>query len=82
MGTLFASIMGKIFHPMENNQSGQLEIKIIDNGPAIIKGRFTLTGPDSKAIILTDAQQITGVALCRCGRSANQPFCDGSHAKP
>lgn len=67
---------------MNDNSSEQLEIKIIGNGPAIVKGRFALIGPDGKAIALTDAQQITGVAFCRCGRSANQPFCDGSHAKP
>lgn len=82
MGTLFASIVGKIFHPMENNPSDQLEIKIIDNGPAIIKGRFTLTGPEGKPVELTEEQRITGIAFCRCGRSANQPFCDGSHVKP
>lgn len=67
---------------MENNHSDQLEIKIIDNGPAIIKGNFTLTGPDGKPITLTEVQKITGAALCRCGRSENQPFCDGSHTKP
>lgn len=67
---------------MENNHSDQLEIKIIDNGPAIIKGNFTLTDPDGKPITLTEEQQITGVVLCRCGRSENQPFCDGSHTKP
>lgn len=67
---------------MENNHSDQLEIKIIDNGPAIIKGNFTLTGPDGNPITLTEVQKITGVAFCRCGRSENQPFCDGSHTKP
>lgn len=67
---------------MENNHSDQLEIKIINNGPAIIKGNFTLTGPDGKPIILTEEQKITGVVFCQCGRSEDQPFCDGSHIQP
>lgn len=78
----FANFVGKLFHPMDKTENGKLEIKIIDNGPAIVRGNFTVTGPEGKPIQLTEEQKITGVAFCRCGRSANQPFCDGSHAKP
>jgi len=56
-----------------------MEITVTDNGP------LRVTGPD---IVLKDA---TGkafptagrpaVSLCRCGRSENKPFCDGSHAR-
>lgn len=67
---------------MENNHSDQLEIKIIKNGPAIARGDFTITGPEGKPVELTEEQKTTGVAFCRCGRSENQPFCDGSHTKP
>lgn len=67
---------------MENVKSDQLDITIITNGPAVVRGNFTLTGPEGKPIELAEEQKVTGIALCRCGRSQNQPFCDGSHAKP
>jgi len=50
------------------------EIMIVDNGPAIVKGSFSLTRAGGEKI--ETAKQI---AICRCGGSKNHPFCDGSH---
>ena len=46
-----------------------------ENGPLLIRGDFTLVTPDGEVI---DPGRGT-VALCRCGRSAIKPFCDGTH---
>ena len=45
------------------------------DGPILVRGPFTLTDQDGKAI----ATQQQTVALCRCGRSSRKPFCDGTH---
>jgi uncharacterized Fe-S cluster protein YjdI/CDGSH-type Zn-finger protein len=44
------------------------------NGPAYLRGPITLR--DNQGNVL---YQGTRVALCRCGASANKPFCDNSH---
>lgn len=67
---------------MENTETDRLEIKILPGGPAVIKGDFTVIGPDGKPFVPDQTQKHSGVAFCRCGRSDNQPFCDGSHGKP
>lgn len=51
-------------------------ISVLDNGPVIVKGDFSLTDGAGQAYPKKDQ-----VALCRCGASANKPFCDGAHAK-
>jgi CDGSH-type Zn-finger protein len=50
-------------------------------------GPFRVEAPEG-AVELVDAEgnkyDLTGktaFALCRCGGSANKPFCDGTHAK-
>jgi len=45
------------------------------DGPLLIRGPFTITDQDGRDI---ETHQGT-VALCRCGRSARKPFCDGTH---
>ena len=45
------------------------------DGPLLVRGPFTLLDQDGNAI---DARRET-VALCRCGKSRQRPFCDGTH---
>ncbi len=51
------------------------EITVSSNGPILVAGKATYTDADG------NEQTTPGkmVALCRCGQSANSPFCDGSH---
>lgn len=52
------------------------DISLKENGPILVTGEFTLTGEDGQPF--TDLNPT--IALCRCGLSANKPFCDGSHS--
>jgi CDGSH-type Zn-finger protein len=44
------------------------------NGPLIARGKIRVESPNGQ--VLTEADE---VFLCRCGKSANKPFCDGAH---
>jgi CDGSH-type Zn-finger protein len=59
----------------------QVKITVRNNGP------LRIDDPNS-VIEMVDAEGNkydltgkTGFSLCRCGASANRPFCDGSHNK-
>lgn len=54
-------------------------IKVRDNGPLLVEGPFRLVDPEGGEFKLDPAKP--AYALCRCGQSANLPFCDGSHNK-
>ncbi|MEO0607854.1 MAG: CDGSH iron-sulfur domain-containing protein [Pseudomonadota bacterium] len=53
---------------------GPLEIKRIPDGPIEVSGNFTLRAGSGRA-----AWSGRKAYLCRCGHSANKPFCDGAH---
>ena len=46
------------------------------DGPLLLSGDFEIRSPDGALLF---AGQKT--ALCRCGHSANKPFCDGAHKR-
>ena len=54
------------------------KITVNNNGPLRVEGDFTICDPQGKAFGLAGR---TVISLCRCGHSANKPFCDGSHKK-
>jgi CDGSH iron-sulfur domain-containing protein 3 len=54
----------------------QALIEVIDFGPLKITGNILLKD------IQRDKEEYVGeVLLCRCGKSANKPYCDESHKK-
>ena len=60
---------------MENQKEmDTIRIEIVQNGPAIIKGKSILIKKEG-----IDKGYDGVVALCRCGKSKNKPLCDGSH---
>lgn len=54
-------------------KGGELTAKLIPNGPIVIEGNYTLKCKRQT----TDSKK--KMSFCRCGASANKPFCDGSH---
>jgi CDGSH-type Zn-finger protein/uncharacterized Fe-S cluster protein YjdI len=46
------------------------------NGPLQVSGNLEVVSGTGRTI-----NRVTKTALCRCGHSANKPYCDGSHAR-
>ena len=55
----------------------EVRIRLRKNGPLVIEGPVTLVDHQGNAFTLPTDKP--AVALCRCGQSANKPFCDGAH---
>lgn len=73
---------------MKDNQTGQLiepdfkpSIGVIEDpqiqcsGPLYVKGRIKVIDENGNSYEVRNRQ-----TLCRCGKSSNKPFCDGTHA--
>jgi CDGSH-type Zn-finger protein len=52
------------------------KITVNNNGSLRVEGDFEIVDPQGKAFGLAGR---TAIGLCRCGRSMNKPFCDGTH---
>ncbi|HAT63481.1 MAG TPA: hypothetical protein DCS66_02620, partial [Flavobacteriaceae bacterium] len=58
----------------ENNKN--VKVTLIENGPAIVMESCEITHPDGK----TETRE-RRASFCRCTKSENFPYCDGSHKK-
>ena len=52
------------------------KLTVTKNGFIKIDGEFEIVDQDGNVY---DLQGRTALGLCRCGLSANKPFCDGAH---
>jgi CDGSH-type Zn-finger protein len=70
---------GVFIKPPESEQEaeneGLLSIKVQANGPLIFRGDACVQDASGQQIF----RKVGG--LCRCEKSANRPFCDGTHSK-
>ncbi|HZX02839.1 CDGSH iron-sulfur domain-containing protein [Kribbella sp.] len=54
------------------------EIRAYPDGPLLVRGEFELLDEHGDPV----PSSRRTIALCRCGRSAIPPLCDGTHTLP
>ncbi|HTQ51959.1 MAG TPA: CDGSH iron-sulfur domain-containing protein [Candidatus Acidoferrales bacterium] len=69
---------------------GDAKIEVTRDGPYLVSGQLPLseqwivTNAEGDSLDYREGKRFpveAQYALCRCGHSANKPFCDGTHAK-
>ena len=76
-GTEKQVLLAKLFMMEEKKlYKSQATIEIIESGPIKISGNIII-----KDMKRGTEESLKEVWLCRCGNSANIPFCDESHKK-
>ena len=63
----------------ENDKTAETmetKVEVLENGPLLVYGTLKVTHKDGSS----ETKNKT-TAFCRCGLSANKPFCDGAHVK-
>ncbi|MBV1703651.1 MAG: CDGSH iron-sulfur domain-containing protein [Hyphomicrobiales bacterium] len=58
------------------SRGGPLRVTPMRDGPLSFEGPLEICSGTGRTI-----DHVTATRLCRCGGSANKPFCDGTHAK-
>jgi CDGSH-type Zn-finger protein/uncharacterized Fe-S cluster protein YjdI len=65
---------GQMPKPAEAVEHAPLTVTVSPNGPLILRGPHHVVPHGAEAEL-----GLEKCALCRCGHSANKPFCDGNH---
>ncbi|PKA82274.1 putative Fe-S cluster protein YjdI [Ulvibacter sp. MAR_2010_11] len=59
---------------VQETVSENVKIEVLKNGPLMVHGKLSVTHDDGRI-----EEKPRATAFCRCGRSGNKPFCDGTH---
>ncbi len=59
--------------PLES-RDGPLVVRPLKNGPLLVEGNLEICAGTGRCV-----SRVKKTALCRCGGSANKPYCDGTH---
>lgn len=54
-----------------------VQIRMVNGGPLLVKGPARIVDHEGKIV-----RECESMVLCRCGRTKNPPFCDGTHSDP
>jgi CDGSH-type Zn-finger protein len=80
----------RIIKQMKKSEKPGPTIQVTKNGPYLVAGGLPLseqwiaTNAGGESLDYREGKKFppqAQYALCRCGQSANKPFCDGTHAK-
>ena len=75
---------------MKNSEQSSAKIQVTKDGPYLVTGGLPVseqrivTNAEGESLEYREGKKFPAqaqYALCRCGQSANKPFCDGTHAK-
>ena len=69
------NLLRRLWGQLRPNRSSPVTVTPYPDGPLLVRGDFLVQAPDGRPI----RRGRGTVALCRCGRSATKPFCDGTH---
>ena len=72
--SFFYNHKGETTGSPDTETAGLPKVEVTPNGPYLIRTECLIVHADGKEEVKTGS-----VALCRCGASANKPYCDGSH---
>lgn len=67
-----------LMNDSEDQEELSLETKVeaLKDGPLLVYGTLNIKNSDG-----VEEKKEKTTAFCRCGASANKPYCDGSHVK-
>ncbi len=59
-----------------STENGSVRMEVMPDGPLRVSGPVEIVDSDGNVVFAGEK-----TAICRCGLSANKPFCDGTHRK-